>query len=80
MFMDANSFNQNLVAWNVANVIDYDNIFNNCPISEANKPQKFRVNGGSAKKSRRASRRASRKRSRKGRRTFKRGTRRTRRR
>jgi hypothetical protein len=53
-----------------------DSIFMECPISNANKPARFRSGGGVARKSRRARRRASRKLSRKGRRTLKRGTRR----
>jgi hypothetical protein len=53
-------------------------MFRSCPISDENKPARFR-RGGGANKSRRARRRASRKgtRSRKGRRTQKRSTRRT---
>jgi hypothetical protein len=55
-------------------------MFSYCPISNANKPARFR--GGGAKKRRHTSRKRPRKgtRSRKGRRTLKRGSKRTRRR
>jgi surface protein len=80
MFSGARGFNQPIGAWDVSNVTSERVMFANCPISNANKPARFR--GGGAKQTRRATRRGSRKRlrkgtrSRKGRRTLKRGSRR----
>ena len=76
MFDRALSFNQDLTRWNVANVINNKSMFLSCPISNTNKPARFR--GGGAKNRWRASRKGTR--SRKGRRTMKRGARRIRRR
>ena len=78
MFYDAFEFDQDLTRWRVDNVINYQSMFLDCGISDANKPEKFRLggSGGAVKKTRRVRRRASRKRSQKGRRTLKRGARR----
>ena len=72
MFNGARNFNQQIGAWDVSHVINAQLMFADCPISNANKPARFR--GGGAKNRRRASRKGTR--SRKGRRTLKRGTRR----
>jgi hypothetical protein len=87
MFVNANAFNQDISGWNLGNVMLSSSPFGaGHPISNANKPARFRSRGGGAKQTRRARRRASRKRSqkgkrsRKGRRTLKRGSKRTRRR
>lgn len=42
MFSEARAFDQNISNWNVAKVRDFVNIFNLCPITTDNKPQKFR--------------------------------------
>ena len=82
MFCNATNFNQPIGDWDVSNVITSKTseqfMFSYCPISNANKPARFR--GGGAKQTRRARRHTIRKRPRKGRRTLKRGSRRTRRR
>ena len=87
MFHGATSFTQDLRNWSIPNNPENVNMmFENCPISDANKPQNFHdvvTYGGRAKKTlriRRANRKRPRKgtRSRKGRRTLKRGTRRRR--
>ena len=41
MFSFALNFNQDISMWDVSNVIEYVNIFYNCPIEEKYKP-KFR--------------------------------------
>jgi len=38
MFYMTESFNQPINSWYVNNVSEFDNIFDNCPISEENKP------------------------------------------
>ena len=82
MFCNATNFNQPIGDWDVSNVITSKTseqiMFSYCPISNANKPARFR--GGGAKQTRRARRHTIRKRPRKGRRTLNRGSRRTRRR
>jgi hypothetical protein len=42
MFESAKLFNQSINSWDVNNVSKFDNIFDNCPISEENKPV-FRI-------------------------------------
>ncbi len=76
MFSGARRFNQPIGAWDVSNVTSERFMFADCPISNANKPARFR--GGGAKNRRRASRKRSQKGklSRKGRRTLKRAARR----
>ncbi len=41
MFFIASNFNQSIEEWNVASVGNNNNIFTNCPISNANKPVRF---------------------------------------
>lgn len=43
MFNSAINFNQNISSWNVDNVLSWDYIFDNCPILEENKPERFRI-------------------------------------
>lgn len=42
MFEGAVKFNQNISKWNVRNVTNWSDIFSSCPISNVNKPIKFR--------------------------------------
>lgn len=42
MFDGAIKFNQNISKWNVRNVTNWSDIFSECPISNDNKPEKFR--------------------------------------
>jgi len=39
MFEGAGSFNQDISGWTVAQVTDYEDMFNNCPIDPDSRPR-----------------------------------------